>query len=113
MSSSAERRSAPRLQLVSPFVGHDDRGEDVTLVNISDGGLLVHTAQPASVGQTRHLKFQFDSGQMIDFTARVIHVLRISADGTQTFAVGLEFADAPTEDVRQAMRRIAVVPDQP
>jgi c-di-GMP-binding flagellar brake protein YcgR len=105
----AERRATPRLQLVAPLQGHDDRGDDVTLVNISQGGLLVHSTQPASAGEMRQFRFDVGEGGVTTFSARVVHVLRISGSQGASYAIGLEFADAVPEGLRRAMARIATV----
>lgn len=94
---------------MSPLPGRDDRGEDVTLVNISEGGLLVHTAQAVTVGETRHFRFRLGDHEVTDFAARVVHVLRISAPAGASYAVGLEFVDVPSGQVRDAMRGIATL----
>jgi hypothetical protein len=103
-----ERRATPRLTLVSPLVGQDDEGHDVTLVNVSDGGLLVYTPQSAEVGETRHFRFHVPGGSAaMTFAARVVHVLRISEGGAAAYAIGLEFVSALPAETRGALERIA------
>ena len=110
-SPSTERRGAPRLQLVSPLVGQDDYGDDVTLMNISEGGLLVHTTQPSTVGEVRHLRFRVGPDNLVtEFAARVVHVLRISGAEGASYAIGLEFVTALPEETRRALGRIAALP---
>lgn len=108
--TTPERRSTPRLQLVSPLVGQDESGHDVTLMNISDGGLLVYTTQPALAGEVRQFRFQLaGEAAPTQFSARVVHVLRVSDAGAATYAIGLEFVSGLSDDARRALERLATL----
>jgi hypothetical protein len=107
---ATERRSAPRLTLVSPLPGQDDSGHDVTLVNVSAGGLLVYAAQPAAAAETRQFRFHLPGGApAVTFAARVVHVLRISEGGAAAYAIGLEFLNPLPDEARRALERLATV----
>ena len=109
--STPDRRSTPRLQLVSPLVGKDDSGHDITLVNISEGGLLVYSTQPAVPGEVRQFRFQVDGEPApTTFSARVVHILRVSVVGTATYAIGLEFVSGLSDDARRALEKLATAP---
>jgi Tfp pilus assembly protein PilZ len=109
---SDERRAAPRVQLVSPISGRTDAGDAVLLVNVSEGGLLVHTDQPMSVGTTHVLRFSpADASDPLVVSARVVHVMRISAVDDASYVVGLQFVDA-TPAQQQAFARLVAGPVQ-
>jgi hypothetical protein len=110
-TAASDRRGARRLELVSPLVGQDENGEEVGLVNVSDSGLLVHTAQLATAGDVRHFRFPVTSdGILTRFSARVVHVMRISGAQGASYALGLQFTSPLPDETRAALRRLVTPP---
>lgn len=94
-----------RLELISVIRGESDTAGDVVLVNISEGGLLIHTDHDLSVGETHEFRFHLRTGPTLLFVARVVRRLLVDQRERQ-FAVGLAFEETQTPRQRAAVRAL-------
>lgn len=101
----ADRRASARVEVISCVQGENGAGDSVLLVNISEGGALVHgTFQPAR-GEVHEFRFvSDDGGLLLVFAARVVHVEpTLMPDRADAYwAIGLEFVTT-TEHQRRSI----------
>lgn len=90
----ADRRASARVEVISCVQGANGAGDSVLLVNISEGGALVHGAFQPARGEVHEFRFVSEDGTLLlVFAARVAHVGPTPA-GEQAdapWAIGLEF----------------------
>jgi hypothetical protein len=95
------RRASPRLELLSCVAWNASTGQEVALVNVSAGGLMVHTALEARAGEVHEFRFvPGDHHSPLVFSARVVHATQVSALAGAEYVVGLRF-EVNTEQQRQ------------
>jgi hypothetical protein len=98
-----DRRSTPRVEVISRLQGAATTGEAVLLINISEGGAMVHGDFPAQEGEVHEFRFCPEDGDApLIFAARVARVLSIAAPRGTTYALGLEFVTG-TDRQRRAI----------
>lgn len=99
----AERRASARVEVISCVQGANGAGDSVLLVNISEGGALVHgTFQPGR-GEVHEFRFVTDDGSLpLIFAARVVHVTPAQEHPEAPWAIGLEFVTT-TEHQRRSI----------
>ena len=80
-----ERRTHPRAHLAAQVeVVHEDRSFLAVVRNLSAGGMLIYTANPAPVGARLDLTFSLpEDGQTIHVKGVVRHVIDGSSMGVQ------------------------------
>jgi hypothetical protein len=101
-----DRRATPRVEVISRLQGAAATGDAVLLINISEGGAMVHGDFPAEEGEVHEFRFCPDDGEPpLIFAARVARVLSIAAPRGMTYALGLEFVTG-TERQRQAIQAL-------
>lgn len=98
-------RMTERLELISRIQGESETAGSVVLVNISEGGLLIHTDHELSVGETHEFRFRLRTGPTLLFVARVVRRLVVNEDAQQ-FAVGLAFEETATVRQKAAIRAL-------
>ena len=103
--ANLERRATPRVTPVASVNGVDgDSAHVVTLINISDGGLLVRSRRPAKAGDDRWFTFQVGSASAsLTLSGRVRHVRPVSAADGTSFLLGLELSERLTPDQREVI----------
>ncbi len=94
-----------RLELISRIQGESDTGDSVVLVNISDGGLLVHTDHEMQVGEVHEFRFRLHTATMLLFAARVVRAAHTDS-GPKRYAIGLAFEDTATQRQQLAIRSL-------
>ena len=101
-----DRRATPRVEVISRLQGSATTGDSVSLINISEGGAMVHGDFSAQEGEVHEFRFCPDDGDppMI-FAARVTRVLSIAAPRGMTYALGLEFVTG-TDRQRRAIKAL-------
>jgi hypothetical protein len=110
----AERRASARLQIISYIVGELDTGDEVALMNVSEGGLMVLCSHHAAVGEVHEFRFQPDLHEApMVFAARVIHVERLQEAERSRFEceIGLQFAPQTARHHEAIRRFLASVAD--
>lgn len=95
-----------RLELISRIQGESDTGDTAILVNISEGGLLVHTDHGLEVGEVHEFRFQLREGPTLVFAARVVRVQRIGAGRAGRYAIGLAFEETATARQKMAIHTL-------
>ncbi len=101
-----DRRATPRVEVISRLQGAAATGDAVLLINISEGGAMVHGDFPAEEGEVHEFRFCPDDGEPpLIFAARVARVLNIAAPRGMTYALGLEFVTG-TERQRHAIEAL-------
>ena len=106
-AATADRRAAPRFEVISCIQGDTGAGDSVTLVNISEGGALVHSTFPAGLGEVHEFRFIREDGDPpLVFAARVVHVQPVPALREPVYALGLEFVTT-TDHQRESI--VAVI----
>lgn len=99
----AERRSSPRVEVISCVQGEAGTGDAVILINISEGGAMVHGSFQPTRGEVHEFRFVGEDGTPpLVFAARVVHVLPVSTHVETTYALGLEFVTT-TEHQRRSI----------
>lgn len=94
-----------RLELISRIQGESDSGDSVVLVNISDGGLLVHTDHELQVGEVHEFRFRLHTDTMLLFAARVVRAAPTHA-GPARYAIGLAFEETATPRQHVAIKAL-------
>ncbi|MFN7916691.1 MAG: PilZ domain-containing protein [Vicinamibacterales bacterium] len=94
-----------RLELISRIQGESDTAGSVVLVNISEGGLLIHTDHELQVGETHEFRFHLRAGPPLLFVARVVRRLAVD-DGLRQFAVGLALEQTATARQKAAIHAL-------
>lgn len=93
-----ERRTKPRAGCRIPcdIARRGERGSG-TVMDVSEGGLSVHTELAVEQGETLELHFRLPSGETVDLEAMVWHLRRARRrDGGQAvWLLGLMIAKAP------------------
>ena len=87
--------------------GEAGYGYTVLLINISEGGAMVHGNFPAEVGEVHEFRFlpPRNEGTPLVFAARVVRVLHVAHSHETTWALGLEFVTT-TEHQRQSINAL-------
>lgn len=102
-ATGADRRAAPRVEVISCVQGESGVGDTITLINISEGGAMVHGNFAAKPGEVHEFRFtRDDSDAPLVFAARVVRVLPVATFRSTTYALGLEFVTT-TEHQRQSV----------
>ena len=96
---------AERFASLVTYAGVDaDSRDAVRLVNISEGGLLVHTPRAAAVGDPRSFDFEVGNASgLLTLAGRVMHVMSISSGDAQTVVIGLAFFETLPQEQRAAI----------
>jgi hypothetical protein len=103
---AADRRATPRVQVLSCVQGENGIGDSVKLINISQGGAMVHGNFVAAKGEVHEFRFTgADDDAPLVFAARVVHVLPVSTHKETTYALGLEFVTT-TDHQRESIRTL-------
>lgn len=103
LSTGADRRATPRVEVISCVQGENGTGDTVMLINISEGGAMIHGTFEAKTGEVHEFRFVRDDSQApLVFAARVVRVLPVSTFRETTYALGLEFVTT-TEHQRQSI----------
>jgi hypothetical protein len=87
--------------------GMSDTGEAVSLMNVSEGGFMIHGPSFYTLGHVH--EFEFRIGQdttPVTVAGRVIHVVRVSAVDGQSYVTGLEFCAWKVDDQRRAVEKL-------
>ncbi len=101
-----DRRSTPRVEVISRLQGASSTGNAVLLINISAGGAMVHGDFSAEEGDVHEFRFCPGNGEEpLIFAARVARVLSIAAPHGMTWALGLEFVTG-TDRQRHAVEAL-------
>lgn len=103
--NGSDRRTSPRLQLISYIVGELDTGDEVSLVNISEGGLMVRGRHETAVGEVHEFRFLPEGEAPLVFAASVVHVKKLADSDPPEFETGLRFV-ARTARHQAAIRRL-------
>jgi hypothetical protein len=89
---SRERRREPRLEVTNPVAGQLlPFNTPVSLLNVSAGGLLIHSDTSLVVGAACELRFALPDEGSVDVTVRITHVLRLFHGDQVSFAMGGAF----------------------
>jgi Tfp pilus assembly protein PilZ len=101
----ATRRRWPRLELVEMVKATVAGLSDVSVVNVSAGGLLVMGSRPYVVGDVHEFRYMTTEAdpRALVFLARVAHCAPVTWLGGDTHAVGLEFVPPETDQQRNAI----------
>ena len=102
---SADRRTTTRSAPVASYRGIEaETRQPITLVNISEGGMLVHTPRAATLGDTRVFDFEVGNhSASLTLAAKVVHVVPVTAANGVTYALGLKFLDSLEREQRRAI----------
>ncbi|MGE3958151.1 MAG: PilZ domain-containing protein [Vicinamibacterales bacterium] len=104
-----ERRSSPRVEVLSRVQGRNGEGDSVLLINVSEGGAMVHGNFAAQQGEVHEFRFTPEPGAPpLVFAARVVRVLQVAGTHELTFALGLEFVTT-TEHQRQSIAELVAI----
>ena len=89
-----DRRIRPRFDIVGDLWGSLETVLRLPLKNVSRGGALIHSHVPLPP-QSVHRIALHAGGQELSVPVRVSHVdAQVSADGEQTYLIGVEFISA-------------------
>jgi hypothetical protein len=89
-----DRRIRPRFDIVGDLWGSLETVLRLPLRTVSRGGALIHSHVPLPPQSVHRIALQAD-GQELSVPVRVSHVdARVSADGEQTYLIGVEFISA-------------------
>lgn len=103
------RRRWPRLEVVEMVQATLGSDAAVSVVNVSEGGLLAVGPRSFSVGELHEFRFRTattePSPQAWVFQARVAHCRPAREGAADAHAVGLEFAPPRTEQQQEAITR--------
>jgi hypothetical protein len=104
----SEHRQSPRLEVVSLVQGTSEDGHAVTVLNISQGGALVHSTSLLSIDETHEFRFMSDESDpaALLFQARIAHVELPPPDQSSGCFAGLQFLEARTGRQALAVRRL-------
>jgi hypothetical protein len=96
----AERRTAPRLEVLSQFHGHlVPFGVPLRVRDVSAGGFSIESSVPFPVGARHEFRFTTASGQEVRIAATVMHTQPAGADAeSPTYICGLAFLHDPNHD---------------
>jgi hypothetical protein len=102
---ASDRRATPRLTPTVTLAAIDaDTGEPVSVINISEGGLLIQTRNEAEVGDARTLHIRIGSASgSLTLPARVAHVMGVTYDGNPGYLIGLAFLPSMDAEQRDAI----------
>lgn len=105
---ASDRRATPRLTPTVTLAAIDaDTGEPVSVINISEGGLLIQTRDQAEVGDARTLHIRIGSASgSLTLPARVAHVMRVTYEGNPGYLIGLAFLPSMAAEQRDAIIEI-------
>lgn len=106
-ASLADRRASARVEVISCVQGESGAGS-VLLVNISEGGALVHGTFQPDPDEVHEFRFRSDDDSTpLVFAARVVHVEpTVAAERSEPhWAIGLEFVTT-TEHQRRSIDRL-------
>lgn len=92
-----DRRKSPRLRCRLPCqLQHGSARGEGTLIDLSEGGLCVHSELGVDQGETIQVSFDLPRAGAISLEALAWHVRRVrDRGGRQFFALGLMIASAP------------------
>ena len=89
-----DRRIRPRFDIVGDLWGTLETVLRLPLENVSRGGALIYSNVPLPSQSVHRLAIQ-SGDQDLSVPVRVSHVdMRVSADGEQTYLIGVEFLSA-------------------
>lgn len=89
--------------MISCVQGEVGVGDAIVLINISEGGAMVHGNFQPVRGEVHEFRFVGEDGaDPLVFAARVVHVLPVSTHRETTYAIGLEFVTT-TDHQRQSI----------
>jgi hypothetical protein len=107
VTNVADRRSSPRVAPVTAIAGTSDSGDRVTLMNVSEGGFMIHGPTFYTLGHMH--EFEFGAGRPdgpLTVIGRVVHVVRVSTADGQSYVTGLEFCAWTVDDQRRAIEKL-------
>ena len=90
----AERRRAPRIELLSRIHGQQTTGDvPITLLNLSSGGFLMRTPTELPVGTIEEFRLTTNLGAAVVVRARVMRSIHVTSGDNVSYVIGLEFVD--------------------
>ena len=96
--SGAERRRAPRVEILGQVTGESlTLDAPVTVLDLSTGGFRVETTGPLPTGEPHEFRFRLRNGISVIVLARVVHQRAVARRPSGTHVVGLEFLDGSAE----------------
>jgi len=111
-----ERRKSSRLRCRLPCEVLGSRGRaSGTILDLSEGGLSVHTGSEIEQGESLSIRFQTPEGEPIEVEALLWHSRRVRnrASGEDAWVLGLMVSNAPAAYSRLAPRAQAPHPEPP
>jgi len=104
-TASAERRRHQRITLARS-VQAQLGSEDVTILNVSEGGVMAQSASPLVVGSIHRLTA--DAGDdTFELWVRVVHAVRVTGSGQTGYVLNVAFVSALDQRQFEAVRRWA------
>jgi c-di-GMP-binding flagellar brake protein YcgR len=101
-----ERRRHPRFPVDLPIEYwqiNKSKSRPGRMIDVSEGGLLLHLSEPLEIGQTLGLNLFIDTGPDLDSIEALVRVevvwkdIYLGKDGD--FRIGVKFVDISAEDV--------------
>src|SRR4051812_2740601 len=90
----ADRRRSTRIEVVEAVKGHiRPHNIPITLLNVSHGGFLMKSPIGYAVDDQQKFRFTITGEIPMVLRGRIAHVMRVTANGTTTFVIGVEFID--------------------
>jgi hypothetical protein len=103
-----ERRSARRVLIDGALRGRSDRGAEVTVVNASDGGLMLQSASPFVVGARYQFEFTHGDAEPLSIAGAVVHSMRVTTSSGISYLSGMEFVQESDADNSAVARLLAL-----
>jgi hypothetical protein len=106
-TTEIDRRHHPRIAVMMPVAGGIvPEGDEVTLLNISEGGFSIRAPSELPIGATWRFGFTLSGTDPIEVRGRIAHTMRTTDAGNAMYVVGVEFVDDGSEAFRTLVKRL-------